>query len=69
MTGLVETINELINVGHAGLTFSFSDLKYLTPDPKICCILALCLAFLTFCAWDNTWSEDRNDQETGTDSK
>ena len=69
MTGWIEPITELFNAGRAGLTFSLSDLKYLTPDPKICCILVLYLVFLTFCAWDNTWSENRHDRESNTDSK
>jgi hypothetical protein len=66
MTGWIESINELINIGRAGLTFSLSDLKYLTPDPKIYCIL---VPYLVFCVWDNTWSEDRHDRESDTDSK
>jgi hypothetical protein len=69
MTGWIESITELINVGHSGLTFSLSDVKCLTPDPRICCILVLYAVFMIFCLLDDIRSEDRHDQESDRDPK
>ncbi len=69
MTGWIESITELMNAGRSGLTFSLSDAKYLIPDARTCGILVLCVAFLMFCVWDDTWSEDRHGQKSDIDSK
>jgi hypothetical protein len=69
MTGWIESITELINVGHSGLTFSLSDVKYLIPGSRVCLILVLYVAFLMFCVWDDIRSEDRHDQESDIDPK
>jgi hypothetical protein len=40
---------ELLNIRNARLTFSLLNFKYLTPDPKICCVQVIYSAFLTIC--------------------
>jgi hypothetical protein len=69
MTGWIESITELTNVGRAGLTFSLSDVKYLIPDTRICYILVLFAIFMMFCVWDDIRSDGRHDQESDIDLK
>ena len=69
MTGWIEQIAELMNVGRDGLTFSVSNLKYLIPDTRICYILGLFAIFMVFCVWDDIRSEDRQDQKSDRDPK
>jgi hypothetical protein len=69
MTGWIEQIAELMNVGHSDLTFSLSNVKYLIPDTRICYILVLFATFMIFCVWDDKRSEDRQDRESDRDPK
>ena len=69
MIAWIESIAELMKMGHIGLDFSLSDARYLLPSAKVCAVLAGYAAFCLFCIWDNSQSKDELDQETDIESK
>jgi hypothetical protein len=69
MTGWIESITELNNVGRVVLTFSFLGVKCFIPDNGIYYILVLFAVFMMFCVWDDIRSENRNDLESDIDPK
>ena len=69
MNAWIESIAELMNTGRSQLHFSFSDARFLIPDSRICCVVALAAIFCFVNAWENRRQIDGHDHKRDVDSK
>jgi hypothetical protein len=69
MNAWIESLAELMKVGHFGLDSSLLNARYLLPDAKTWSIVVMFAAFCAFTIWDHTHAQDEHDHKSGLQSK